>query len=98
MRQRCLDPNHVAFKHYGARGITIAPEWINDFAAYRDCIKENLGPRPSPKHTIDRTENHEGYFPGNLQWATQSQQLLNSRRSKLNKRLNALLLECITDL
>jgi hypothetical protein len=72
----------------------MAPEWINDFAAFRDYINEHLGPRPKG-HSIDRIENDEGYFPGNLRWATQSQQVHNSRRSRINKAVDTVLREII---
>jgi len=70
----------------------MAPEWI-DFIPFRDYINEHLGPRPKG-HTLDRIENHEGYFPGNLRWAPRSVQNYNTRRSKINKLLH----ECLADL
>jgi hypothetical protein len=79
IKRRCFDPKFNGFKNYKGQRITIAPEWINDFAAFRDYVEQHLGPKPSPKHRIGRTENSEGYFPGNLQWATPSQQRCNSR-------------------
>jgi hypothetical protein len=91
MKQRCLNPKAKGYKNYGGRGITIAPEWIDDFQAFRDYVNQNLGPRPSPYHTIDRIENDEGYEPGNLKWSTKSQQIHNSRQSVVNKVLDAVL-------
>ena len=76
----------------------MAPEWIDDYVAFKTYIDKHLGPRPSPKHSIDRIENSEGYFPGNLKWSTGSEQIHNSRGSKLNKAIDKLLLECINDL
>jgi hypothetical protein len=98
IKERCFKPKNKSFKHYGERGITMAPEWINDFQAFRDYVNQNLGPRPSPKHSIDRIENYEGYFPGNLRWASPSQQQYNSRRSRIDKIVNTVLLECVTGL
>src|SRR5262249_28277246 len=91
MKDRCLNPQNKRYKDYGVRGIKIAPKWINDYPAFRNYINQNLGPRPSSNHTIDRIDNDGNYEPGNLRWSTRSEQQQNSRRSKLNKTLDALL-------
>jgi hypothetical protein len=69
----------------------MAPEWVNDFVTFRDYVNQNLGPRPKD-HSIDRVNNDadEGYFPGNIRWATSSQQSNNKRHTKLGKILKAL--------
>ncbi len=75
MKDRCNNPNHPAYANYGGRGIKIAPEWINDFAAFRDSV----GERPTAKHSIDRIDNAKGYFPGNVQWSAIEKQNSNRR-------------------
>ncbi len=70
----------VAYKRYGAVGITMCEEWRNSYEAFRDYV----GPRPSKKHTLDRIEGTKGYFPGNVRWATYKEQALNR---KSNRRL-----------
>jgi len=51
------------------------------FPSFEEFYKE-LGPKPSPKHSVDRYPNKYGnYEPGNVRWATQSEQNLNRRPS-----------------
>lgn len=79
MKSRCYDKNEISYKDYGGRGIAVCGEWINDFMAFAEYI----GDRPSDKHSIDRYPNNDGnYEPGNVRWATDSEQSLNRRKFK----------------
>jgi hypothetical protein len=74
MLNRCTNPKEAAFANYGARGITVCDEW-HDFATfYRD-----MGPRPTPKHMLERTDNDRGYELANCRWATRLEQNSNQR-------------------
>lgn len=79
IRQRCLNPNAPAYKHYGARGVTICNEWENYLAfkkwALSNGYEDNL--------TIDRINNNGNYEPDNCRWITQSE---NSKRPKTTLR------------
>ena len=75
MIQRCTNPNEPQWHDYGGRGITVHPEWRASFKAFF----EHVGPKPTPKHTLDRIDNERGYEPGNVRWATRREQLLNKR-------------------
>jgi len=73
--QRCCNQNSPHYKYYMGRGITICDEWRHDFYAFYN----HIGPRPTPKHSVDRINNDGNYEPGNVRWATASQQALNKR-------------------
>ena len=43
-------------------------------------MESEIGPRPSPQHSIDRVDPNGNYEPGNIQWATALEQKHNQRR------------------
>src|SRR5262249_47725895 len=74
MRKRCLQKNSTKYYLYGAEGVTIATTWLNSFTAFL----ADIGPKPSPQHSIDRWPNPYGnYIPSNTRWATPKQQANN---------------------
>jgi hypothetical protein len=76
MIERCENPKHIGFKYYGGRGIKVCARWRLSF---KDFIAD-MGPKPTPAHTIDRWPNLDGdYEPGNCRWATPREQRLNQR-------------------
>lgn len=81
MRQRCFDPGHESFKNYGARGITICDRWIESFWDFVD----DMGPKPSRQHSLDRRDNNGDYEPENCRWATQAEQHANRRNTRVRE-------------
>lgn len=76
MRTRChAGRNSVHYERYKARGIRVCEEWERSFIAFY----EHVGPRPSPKHTLDRIDNNGNYELGNVRWTTRRVQQRNTR-------------------
>jgi hypothetical protein len=72
MKRRCYNDHRKEFARYGGKGVSVCEEWRNSFEAfYRD-----MGPRPSPLHSIDRIDPAGDYAPDNCRW------ILNSEQSK----------------
>lgn len=79
MRTRCNNPNASDFHRYGGAGVTVCDAWNSSFLAFL----QDMGERPE-NMTLDRVDGTKGYYKGNCQWATPSEQLRNTR---VNRRL-----------
>lgn len=53
-------------------------EWATSF----ETFIRDVGLRPSPAHSIDRTDNDGHYDPGNVRWATKREQQNNMRSNR----------------
>lgn len=73
MINRCTNPKVPCYERYGGRGIGVCERWRHDFAAFLT----DVGPRPSPDHTLGRIDNDGNYEPGNVRWETWSEQSRN---------------------
>jgi len=80
-----------SYKNYGARGIKMWEEWIDNYEKFEEYVNENLGDRPE-ESSIDRIDNDKGYEPGNIRWATAEIQGQNRRTGVLNEELVAVIL------
>jgi len=73
MMHRCYKPSSSSFAYYGGRGITVHPRWHSLPNFYAD-----MGERPEGA-SLDRIDTNGNYEPGNVRWATSTQQMLNRR-------------------
>jgi hypothetical protein len=77
MRQRCLDPNNNEYPNYGGRGIGFCVRW-DEFQNFLD----DMGKKPTLKHSIERLDNDADYGPANCIWADADTQANNKRNTK----------------
>jgi len=77
MLQRCNSRKHKSYQDYGGRGISVCPEWEQDFWRF----EMDMGIRPEG-HTLDRIDNEKGYSPENCKWSTRTEQMTNTRSVK----------------
>jgi hypothetical protein len=81
MLNRCQNPRASRFQHYGGRGIGVCTRWRGP-QGFENFIRD-MGPAPGGRHSIDRINNNANYEPSNCRWATQSEQMRNTRCNHL---------------
>jgi hypothetical protein len=77
IKHRCHNPNYGGYKKYGALGITMCDRWRESFLSFW----EDVGPRPTSLHSIDRIDPRGNYEPGNVRWALPVEQASNQKRT-----------------
>lgn len=65
IKTRCYNDDHHSYDNYGHYGIGMSDEWRNDFMAFYN----DMGPRPSKRHSVERRENDKDYCKENCYWA-----------------------------
>lgn len=79
MVNRCTNPRSHNWSSYGGRGISVDQNWIDNPAQF----VADMGPRPSPRHTLDRIDVDGDYTLSNCRWATPKEQGRNRRNNKI---------------
>lgn len=82
MRNRCFRNGVKGYENYGGRGITVCDRWNdpkNGFVAFI----QDMGRRPSNRHTIERRNVNGNYCPQNCEWATHIVQGRNRRNNRI---------------
>lgn len=76
--KRCCRPKNPKYPNYGGRGITMCSRWRGNYLAFL----EDMGRRPSDKHSLDRIDNNKGYYKENCAWRTAKEQHNNKRTNR----------------
>lgn len=79
-KTRCYNEDFLDYRYYGAKGIKVCDRWLESF----ENFLEDMGKKPSPKHTLDRIDVNGDYEPSNCRWATKTEQAFNQNISSDN--------------
>jgi hypothetical protein len=79
MRARCDNPKHDEYHNYGGRGIIVCKEWHESFKTFLF----DMWLPPFKGAQLNRIDNDGPYCKSNCRWATQKEQMRNTRRNHL---------------
>jgi hypothetical protein len=73
MKGRCNSSYVAGYKSYGGRGIKVCDRWKDSYLNFL----EDMGRKPSARHSLDRKDVNGPYSPENCKWSTPEEQSLN---------------------
>jgi hypothetical protein len=76
---RCHNSSAARYSSYGGRGIYVHTAWRDDKAEFLRYV-QTLPGWDDPSREMDRIDNDRGYLPGNIRFATRSQNMGNRRQ------------------
>ena len=85
VKQRCYYEKQIGFAQYGGRGITMCPEWRDDFEAFKTWAYANGYDPNAPRGgcTLDRIDVNGPYGPDNCRWVDSKVQNRNKRNNHI---------------
>lgn len=88
MKERCSNKNHIGFKNYGAKGITVCDDWLlfDNFLKWseKSGYKNGL--------TIDRKDANKNYCPNNCDWVSKFKNTQKARRKLTQEQINNIII------
>ena len=89
MFDRCNCQSNKWYKDYGGRGIKVCDRWAEKPNGFWNFV-EDMNSKPSyetysngrTRYSLDRIDVNGDYCPENCRWASQSEQMNNTRRNK----------------
>lgn len=79
MIDRCYKTYRNCYKNYGARGIRVCDEWLNNPKKFEEWALKN---GYQEKLTIDRIDVNGSYEPNNCRWVDNKTQCRNKRNNR----------------
>lgn len=79
MKQRCNNENSDDYQYYGAHGISVCDEWLNDYKVFEEWSMNN---GYGDSLTIDRIDVDGNYSPENCRWTTRKIQSNNTHSNR----------------
>lgn len=76
MHNRCYLVVLERYSDYGGRGISVCPEWLHNYPAFKEWA---ISAGYSEGVSIDRIDNDQGYYPENCRWVSPNIQQRNKR-------------------
>jgi len=85
MIQRCHNPHDQDYSRYGMKGICVCDRWRfgEDGVSGYTLFMEDIGQYARRELSLDRVDNSRGYEPGNVRWATATQQANNRSSTRM---------------
>ena len=77
MIARCLGKGAGAAWY---RSVFVCERWLRSY----ENFLADVGPRPSPQHSLDRIDHNGDYEPGNVRWADRNTQSRNTKNHCTN--------------
>lgn len=88
MFNRCYVPSHDSYAYYGAKGVAICRQWLDNPGLFEEWALANGYVKGM---TVDRIDSYKGYSPDNCRIVTKSE------NSKWQKKTHRITLNGITN-